>query len=279
MTRLAIASYSFHRLLESGAQDMFRYIDDCKTLGATQLDPWNAHLAEIRARDDEIRARGELTGWELNLAEEAYLARVKSAAQRAGLPFGCIAADGAHIYETDERVRCGNHAVAYRWLEVARFLGAAQIRIDAGGPEEMPEEAFRLIVEGYNDLIARARKYNIEILIENHWGPSRLPDNVVRLIEALPGLGLLFDTNNWKPELREQAWQRCARYARSTHVKTFAFDEQGDDPTMDLKKAIHLLVQAGYDGCWGVESVPRDGDEYGAVTKTFDLIRRTLDEG
>jgi sugar phosphate isomerase/epimerase len=278
MTRLAICSYSFHRLLESGAQDMFRYIEDCKDLGATQLDPWNAHLAEIRARDDEIRARGELAGWQLTPAEKNYLAQVKAAALNANLPFGCIAVDGAHIYEADEHARLGNRAIAYRWLEVARILEAPQVRIDAGGPEEMPDDIFAIIVAGYNDLIARARNYNVEVLIENHWGPSRLPDNVVRLMEAVPGLGLLFDTNNWKPELREQAWERCARYARATHVKTFLFDENGEDPTMDLKKAMNLLIQAGYDGCWGVESVPKDGDEYEAVKKTFAFIRRTLSE-
>ena len=48
-------------------------------------------------------------------------------------------------------------------------------------------------------------------------------------------------------------------------------------PLSDLAKAIQLLAAAGYNGAWGVESVPRDGDEYGAVEKTFALIRRTLE--
>ena len=36
----------------------------------------------------------------------------------------------------------------------------------------------------------------------------------------------------------------------------------------------HLLLEAGYKGVWGIESVPTDGDEYAGATKTIELIRR-----
>ena len=38
---ISICSYSFHRLLAAGKQDIIRYIADCAELGCTQLDPWN----------------------------------------------------------------------------------------------------------------------------------------------------------------------------------------------------------------------------------------------
>src|SRR5438445_13668478 len=41
MLEIGICSYSFHRLLSAGKQDMFAYIQDCKKLGCTQLDPCN----------------------------------------------------------------------------------------------------------------------------------------------------------------------------------------------------------------------------------------------
>ena len=97
----------------------------------------------------------------------------------------------------------------------------------------------------------------------------------MRILNAAHGLGLLFDTNNFDGD-KERAWEIFAPYARSVHVKTFSFDEQGNDPSVNLAKAIHLLAAAGYQGAWGVESVPQDGDEYGAVKKTFTLIRRVL---
>ncbi len=270
--RLSIASYSFHRLLESGKQDMFGYIEACKRMGTTELDPWNAHLALLRTRDPEIKA-GEPV---LNSAEEAYLARVLAAAKQAGLPFGCLAIDGAHIYEDSIEARRANRRLAYRWLEAAARLGCAQVRIDAGGSAELPDEMLAVISDGYQDLIDRAAKRGIEVLIENHWGPSPVPENVIRILESAPGLGLLFDTNNWAAGRQIDGWRMCAKYARSCHVKAFSFDETGRDPSVDLEKAIQILLENGYDGCWGVESAPPDGDEIGAAEKTLALIRRTL---
>lgn len=275
--RLSIGGYSFHRLFEAGQQDIFRYIADCRDLGATQLDPWNAQLAPIRDGDQVFMAGSDPGHAELTAQDNAYLERVRRAADEAGLPFGCVAVDGAHIYEPEPAARETNRRLASRWLDVATVLGAAQIRVDAGGPEELSSEVFDIIVAGYRDLVGRAAERNIEVLMENHWGPSVIPENVVRILEAVDGLGLLFDTNNWKEGHRDRGWELCARYARSTHFKTFAFDPEGNEPSVDLAHAIRLLAEAGYDGCWGIESCPVDGDEYAAVQQTAALIRRILD--
>ena len=274
--RTSIASYSFHRLLESGQQDMFGYIKACRQHGTSELDPWNAHLALLRERDPEFKVQASTGGPLLTPAEEDYLERVLVAARQAGLPFGCLAIDGAHIYEDSADARRANRQLAYRWMEAAARLGCAQVRIDAGGSESLPDEMLAIIREGYKDLIERAAKLGLEVLIENHWGPSPVPENVIRILEAAPGLGLLFDTNNWAPGRQQEGWQMCAGYARSCHVKAFSFDETGRDPSVDLEMAIQILLEHGYNGCWGVESVPLDGDETGAAEKTLALIRRTL---
>jgi hypothetical protein len=276
--RLSIGGYSFHLLFESGQQDIVRYITDCKRFGATQLDAWNEQFALIQKADDTVKVGPDPLRAQLTAEDKAYLARVRKAADDAGLPFGCIAVDGAHLYEPTPEAREENRRLADRWLDVARILGAPQVRIDAGGPEEMPDDIFELIVAGYKDLLARAAAKGIEVLMENHWGPSLHPENVVRILEAVDGLGLLFDTNNWAPGVQERGWELCARFARSSHFKTFQFDEAGNDPSVNLHKAVRLLVESGYDGCWGIESCPVDGDEYGAVEKTAALIRRSLKE-
>jgi sugar phosphate isomerase/epimerase len=273
---LSICSYSFHRLLEAGKQDVFKFITDCKELGCTYLDPWNAHLAPLAAGDKRFNdaPEGEL----LTKEEEAYLKDVKAAAKKVNLPFGCIAVDGAHIYDAKPEVRKANRARAYRWLLISKTLGAKQVRIDAGGPPELPDNVLQIVGEGYRDLVPRARQAKLELLIENHWGPSNIPENVVKILNVAPGLGLLFDTNNWAPGMQQRGWEMCAKYARCTHVKTFAFDEQGNEPSVDIPKAMKLLVDTGYRGCWGIESCPKDGDEYAGVRKTIALMRRTFDQ-
>jgi len=264
---ISVASYSFHRLLESGKQDIFGYITDCKRLGCTQLDPWVGHLPTLDKESPQLTAQ-----------EAEFVTKVRAAADQAGLPFGCVAVDGAHIYDADPAVRQQNRNKAYRWLDIAQRLGARQIRIDSGGTRELPDEMFAIIVDGYHDLLPRAQQKGLEVLIENHWGASQVPDNLVRLFGAVKGLKLLFDTNNWAEGMQQEGWQKCAKYAASVHIKSFKFDANGDDPTVDLAKAIHLLLDTGYSGCWGVESSPTDDDEYNAAAKTIALIRRVVGE-
>ena len=275
---LSICSYSFHRMLEAGRQDVFQYINDCRDVGCTQLDLWNGHLPSLL--DSGSRSPSSFTPQDAQLApaEVDYLARIKASADEAGLPFGCLAVDGAHIYEASPEARRANQIKAYRWLNIARQLGAQQIRIDSGGPPEMPEEVLEFIVTGYEDLIPRARDQGMEVIIENHWGASRVPENVVRILESVPGLGLLFDTGNWPEGMREKGWEMCARYARATHIKTYAFDAAGNETTVDIPRAMRILQEAGYRGSWGIESVPREGDEIEAARKSVALVRRVLGE-
>jgi sugar phosphate isomerase/epimerase len=277
--QLGICSYSFHRLLAAGKLDIFKFITDCRELGCTQLDPWNGHFVELKAGDVAIQeGRATHQSGSLSPAEQDYVARVRQAGDAVGLPFGSLAMDGAHIYESDPQKRAANRECAYRWIEIARRLGARQIRVDPARTDEFTPEILRIIIEGYHDLIARARRFGIEILIENHMGLSAVPDNVIRILESVDGLGFLYDTHNWKPELREEGRRRCARYASYTHIKTFEFDQTGSDPSADIESAIKQLLDAGYSGTWGIESCPRDDDEYAGARKTIALIRRVVEK-
>lgn len=253
----SICSYSFHRWFADGKMDIFEYIEWNRENGFTLLDPWNVHL-------------------DAGYSDDAFLGAVKHAAERAGLPFGCVAVDGAHIYEPTAEARAENRAKAYRWIDICQYLGARQVRIDTGGSDEMPDDVFAIIVDGYADVLEYAGKRGVEVIVENHWGPTKHPKNVVKLLDRVEGLGLLFDTNNWAPGVQEQAWEMCAKYAKLSHIKTFQFDEAGNDPSVDISHAIHLLQQTGYSGPWGIESVPVDGDEGTGALKTLKLIRRVL---
>ena len=77
---LSICSYSFHRLLEAGQQDVFQYVGDCHTLGCTQLDLWNGHLPSLL--DNEAGRNGAssftLEYTQLSAAEMDYIAQNQS---------------------------------------------------------------------------------------------------------------------------------------------------------------------------------------------------------
>ena len=266
-------------MIAAGQFYVFGYIDLCVKLGCTQLDPWNAHLSPPDGAESVLRA-GKKPSESHRLLGDVDLQFIDQAAdyaRRAGIPFGTIAVDGAHIYEPTQEARNINRQRAYRWLEAAGRLRATQVRIDAGGPEEMPDAAFRIIIDGYRALIARAKPLGIELLIENHWGPSVIPENVVRILEAVPGLGLLYDTRNWRPDRKQDGRRIGARYARATHVKTKKWDANGNEPDEDIANVVKQLVEAGYSGTWGIESVPEDGDEIGGARRTIELLRRLVE--
>ena len=87
MVEIGVCSFSFHRLLAAGKQDVFQYILDCKKLGCTQLDPWNAHLSALKDGDAIIFAgRNPGKANQLSAVDDAYIAKVKDAAKRVGLP-------------------------------------------------------------------------------------------------------------------------------------------------------------------------------------------------
>jgi sugar phosphate isomerase/epimerase len=209
--------------------------------------------------------------------DKRYLLGVRRAADDAGLPFGMLVVDGAHVYEPTPEARALNRAKALRHLDAAAILGAKQIRIDGGGPDQLTDDVLEVIQAGYRDLIDRAAPRGIHVVVENHRGSQKHPDHLIRLLENVPGLGLLFDTNNWLPGLRDDARRRCAPYATAVHIKTQGWDAQGNEVgDADAAGAIELLKGIGYAGCWGIESVPADGDELAGARKTVDLIRRRV---
>ena len=272
---LSIASWSFHRALESGQQDMFKYITDCKELGCTQLDPWNGHLAPLIAEDEQIRASANPTQTTFSPAGLEYVARVKAAADAVGLPFGCIAADGSHVWEPTQVERDANRACAYRWLDVAHRLGAESMRTDTGGKAELPDDMFAIIVDGLQDIVNQGRQLGVRVSIENHWGASNIPKNVIRVLDAVDGLTLLFDSRNWAKGTREEGWQLGVPRAKDVHIDIFKTQENPDTLEQDLTRLIKMLVDAGYDGCWGIEALPPD-DEYNGIRQSMAFIEKTV---
>ncbi len=272
--KLGICSFAFHRTVAAGAMDLGAMFRACRDLGCTQLDPWNAHLLEPGSGVDSLHAGSNPDDARLGVPGAEQVERIAALGAAVGLPFGCIAIDGAHVFSADPAEMRLHRERALRWIDIAARLGATAVRIDAGGPEALDDATLAIIARGYRELIARARSAGIEVLVENHWGPTVIPANVERLLAAVDGLGLLFDTNNWKPGLQREGWERCARFARLVHVKTFAFDPAGNETSVDLVPAFAALRAAGFAGTWCVESVPKDGDEVTAARLTLELIRR-----
>jgi sugar phosphate isomerase/epimerase len=239
--RSSVCSYSFHRSFDEGSMDLDGYIAFCRDAGFTELDVWSRHIGD----GDEERLRD------------------------SPVPVGSIAVDGADAWAPTEEERAANRERAERWLDLAAAVGAKTVRFNAGPfhyafePGSGTEAEFAGVVAGFKHLVDYGSDRSVDVVTENHWGPFQHPDELDRLLDAVPGLGLLFDTNNWPEGTREAAWERYAPRARTTHFKT-----------VDAR-AVELLRNAGYDGCWGIEieGLPPDADERAAVVDALARLR------
>ena len=65
--------------------------------------------------------------------------------------------------------------------------------------------------------------------------------------------------------------EKLAPYAYHTHVKAIAFDNYGNESTIDYPKALGILARTGYQAALSIE-FEGEGDPATGVTKMRDLL-------
>lgn len=249
--KITIASFSFHGLLQRGMIDVFGYLETVKyRYHLDAADIWNGMIASY---DDD------------------YLYKVREALHERQLVLANLCVDGAHVWEPDPEQREANYRRALDNLRAAEILGAKTVRIDMGGRDlEMTDEQFDYTVRRYREYAERAYDNGYKIGPENHWGCSRVPDNIIRLVEAVdhPAFGILLHFENWDVE-KDVGDAKVAQYAFHTHMAAWV------EPRYEEK--IRTLQEAGYDGYWGVEH-HSGKNEYAQVAWQLGSVRRILAE-
>jgi sugar phosphate isomerase/epimerase len=244
--KISIASYSFHGLLEEGKMDLFGYLETCRYRYHLQTaDIWNEMLVST---------------------EDDYLAKVKQALVERELVLVNLCVDGAHIWEDDPVSREQNYLNALAHLHAAEELGAKTIRIDAGvQAKTFTHEQFDWIVTRYKQYAQRAYDNGYKAGPENHWGAEEVPENMKRLCEAVdhPGFGVLLHYRGNTGDALMAPW------AMYTHI-SWAITETS------LEESINLLLDTGYQGCWGVEH-HSGKDEYKQVAIQLHRVQNAVE--
>ena len=141
-----------------------------------------------------------------------------------------LAVDGAHIWEDDPAVREQHYQVALAHMAATEALGAKTLRIDAGGGREdrhFTDEQFDHIVKRYKEYARRATDNGYRVGPENHWGSEAVPEEVVRLCQAVdsPAFGVLLHTRRWFGEHAAEGDAMVAPWTMHTHLTTNVTDE------------------------------------------------------
>jgi len=227
--KISIASYSFHGLHGAGMMNIFGYIESVKF--RYRLDTADIWSGMIGTTDPDV------------------IEEVRQALHEAQLSVANYHIDEAHVWNPDPVVRERSHKILLEHLRVAEALGASTVRIDFGGSNsEMSEEQFEILAKRYTEFARRAAGNGYRIGPETHFGPSLVPDNMRRVLEAVdnPAYGILLHIGHWAPGQEDEGDRWCAPYAMHTHVDARI-------TTTCLAEKVMLLIDNGYQGYWGVE--------------------------
>lgn len=231
--------------------------------------------------------------------DDAYLDALVEAGKRAGVVFTGMAVDGTgNPAALDEEERKASVRMILPWFRVSKRLGLPMFRVNTGGHgSESDPRALEQCIKSFRELVEEAEATGVKLLIENHWGISINPLNTVRILEevdsemlgTLPDFGNFPDSQNPRglemlqeasgglppEEIRYWGLALMAPYALAVHAKMYSFDENGEEPRIDVGRCVRILRDAGYQGYWGIE-YEGQADDHEGVLKAKALLEKHL---
>ncbi len=189
---------------------------------------------------------------------------------------------------TDEKAR--NQAVEnhHKWVDVAAELGCHSIRVNLFGvnDREIWKETSADALVKLSDYAAPSK---VNILVENHGylsSDAKLLLEVMKMVNR-DNCGTLPDFGNfclrregdarWDASCVEEydkylGVEELMPYAKAVSAKSYDFDEQGNETTIDYVRMLKIVKDAGYQGFIGVEYEGSRLDEETGILKTKELL-------
>lgn len=206
-----------------------------------------------------------------------YLKEMKKRAADNGVKSLLIMCDSeGNLGDPDSARRTQTVENHHKWVQAAKFLGCHSIRVNAysAGTEQ---EQHKLVADGLRRLCEYAADYKINVIIENHGGLSSNPDWLVGVIKevGLPNCGTLPDFGNFPSVAdRYESVNMMMPYARGVSGKSYDFDENGDETTIDFYRMMKIVIDSGYKGYVDVEYEGNRLSEDAGIVATKKLLEK-----
>lgn len=279
--KLAVSSYSYWHF-RGPRVPITTVIDKAAALGVEGVDILHRQM-EI----DEISP--------LDAAAHAYCQRLKRHAFRAGIALVCLSIHQDFVTP--------NAAERHKWIahtekciEIAYALGVPCIRLNSGrwktirdfealmkarGEEPIlegftEEDGFKWCIDSIKKCTELAAQRGVILALENHWGLTRTPEGVLRILKAVesPWLGALMDTGNFL----ENPYEKLGQLApRTVFVQAKTYEGGGEFYTLELdyRRIAAILREAAYTGYVSLEMEGKEDPET-AVPKSIAMLREAF---
>jgi L-ribulose-5-phosphate 3-epimerase len=260
--KISLAQWSLHRTLQSGA---LAHLDFARTAkercGIAAVEYVNSFFKD-HAKD------------------AAYLADMNARARDVGVYQHLIMVDGeGRLGDPDGAKRRASVENHHRWVEAARTLGCAHIRVNAASDGSF-EEQQKLAADGLRRLCEFADPHGINVIVENHGGLSSHGQwlaGVMRLVDH-PRAGTLPDFGNFNGYDPYQGVAELMPFAKAVSAKSHEFDAHGNESGKDYRRLMKIVHDAGYRSWVGVEYEGKTLPEFEGIAATKRLLERVRDE-
>lgn len=249
---IALSTYSFWRFKDGLKMPIPECIEKAAQMGFDGVD-----VLHIQMHDES----------------KAHLNKIKRTALLNGIDLCCMSTHQDFLSPDPEK-RQKNIDRTRRQVEIAHRLGIPIIRINTGtwgtsgsfdelmaneGEEEpLPghtdEDGFRWVIDSIKKCIPAAREAGVVLGLENHWGLSRTPEGLLRIVDAVdsPWLRVLLDTGNFLEDPYDEL-ERCAPRAAFVQAKTYYGGGLWYTLDLDYARIADILRRHDYRGYVSLE--------------------------
>ncbi len=271
--KLSLAQWSLHRAIGNNELDPLDFAEKAKDMGFAGIE----YVSGLYTKKLET------------MGMEALLDSLKSKSETHGVENVLIMIDGeGNLAASTEKER--NQAVEKhkKWVDAAQFLGCHSIRVNLFGSNN-EEEWLTNATLGLKQLAEYGQSKNINIIVENHGGLSSNASLLARVMEnidmdncgTLPDFGNFCvkreSGGNWDGKCVEEydkykGVEEMMPYAKGVSAKSYDFDAQGNETTLDYPRFLKIVKDAGYTGFVGVEFEGSNVSEEKGIELTRDLL-------
>ncbi|MEM8928551.1 MAG: sugar phosphate isomerase/epimerase family protein [Bacteroidota bacterium] len=291
--QISLAQWSFHNaFLGPKKEGYFEWF--VKTL---QESPDDVLLGDADPKDfPQMAAKFGVNSIELvntfyygKVDDQAFWDDFKKRCDDAGVTVGLIMCDAlGNLGDADPEARQKTVENHHKWVDIAKFLGAHSIRVNAAGAGSAEEVAANA-VDGLTQLGEYGESKGINILVENHGGYSSDGSWLSGVMAQvnMDNVGTLPDYGNFCMERgpgacvheydRYKGMAELMPYAKGVSAKSHDFDEQGNETSTDFYKMLKIVKDSGFKGYIGIEYEGRVLSEEEGIEATLALLRKAID--
>ena len=278
--KLSLAQWSLHKTFNEGGVSPFKFAEMSKEMGFEGLE----YVSQLYNVEIET------------LGFDVVIDSLKTLSVQNGMQNVLIMIDNeGDLADPDVVVRDAAVENHKKWIDAAAKLGAHAIRVNTFGTND-PEVWKITVVDGLQKLATYAATKNINVLCENHGWLSSDPDKLMVAINDvnMDNCGTLPDFGNWCVKRTDVTakWGDCEEIypdkykgtalmmpaAKAVSAKSYDFDTNGNETTIDFTRMLQIVKDAGYKGFVGVEFEGSRLDETAGTKATKDLLLKVAKE-